>query len=95
MTRKSSWILSIHHKPAKAWSAAFENAFIKQQNKVAHPGPQEHRQVSEHTVHTSSAHVGDITKGQTVGFTQILQKERKEEAECEPTSRALVIGPGL
>lgn len=51
--------------------------------------------MSEDMVHTSSAYVGDVTKGQIVGFAQRQQKERKEEAECEPTSRALVIGPGL
>lgn len=51
--------------------------------------------MSEDMMHTSSADVGDVTKGQTAGFAQRRQKERKEEAKSEPATRALVIGPGL
>lgn len=49
--------------------------------------------MSEDTGHKSSAHVGNVTKRKTVGFTQRRQKDGKEEAECEPTSRGLVSRP--
>lgn len=63
-------MLSILHKAVKRF-------LDKNKKKVADTGPQEYRQVSEDRVHTSSARVRDVTKGQAVGLGREKQNVNK------------------